>query len=245
MIITGIIPARYDSTRFPGKPMADIAGKKMIQRVYEQTLKSKLINKVYVATDDRRIYDFIKSFGWNAIMTSSKHKTGTDRLCEAAKKIKTDIVVNIQGDEPFINPQVIDDAIAPLLKEKQLNVSTLACRFKVLTDVYDPNKVKVVFDGKGNALYFSRAVVPLNFKTIKDIIYYKHLGLYVYRKNFLLKFNKTAQSMPERAESLEQLRMLAMGEKIRVVITTKDSLSVDTEEDIIRILKHIKSRGKK
>jgi 3-deoxy-manno-octulosonate cytidylyltransferase (CMP-KDO synthetase) len=245
MIITGIIPARYDSTRFPGKPLADIDGKKMIQRVYEQTLKSKLINKVYVATDDERIFNFIKSFGWNAIMTSSKHKTGTDRLCEAAKKIKTDIVVNIQGDEPFINPQVIDDAIAPLLKEKQLNVSTLACRFKVLTDVYDPNKVKVVLDGKGNALYFSRAVVPLNFKSLKEIIYYKHLGLYVYRKNFLLKFNKTEQSMPEKAESLEQSRVLAMGEKIRVVITNKDSLSVDTEEDINRILKHIKSRGKK
>jgi 3-deoxy-manno-octulosonate cytidylyltransferase (CMP-KDO synthetase) len=244
MNITGLIPARYDSTRFPGKPLADIAGKKMIQRVYEQTLKSKLINKVYVATDDERIFNFIKSFGWNAIMTSSKHKTGTDRLCEAAKKIKTDIIVNIQGDEPFINPQVIDDAIAPLLKEKQLNVSTLACKFKVLTDVYDPNKVKVVLDGKGNALYFSRAVVPLNFKSIKEIIYYKHLGLYVYRKNFLLKFNKTEQSMPEKAESLEQLRVLAMGEKIRVVITNKDSLSVDTEEDINRILKHIKSRGK-
>jgi 3-deoxy-manno-octulosonate cytidylyltransferase (CMP-KDO synthetase) len=245
MIITGIIPARYESTRFPGKPLADIAGKKMIQRVYEQVLKSKLINKVYVATDDERIFNFIKSFGWNAIMTSSKHNTGTDRLCEAVKKIKTDLVVNIQGDEPFISPNIIDAAIAPFLKEKNLNITTLACKFKVLTDVYDPNKVKVVLDNKGNALYFSRAVIPLNFKSVKGIVYYKHLGLYVYRKDFLLKFNKTEQSMPEKAESLEQLRMLAMGEKIRVVISSKDSLSVDTEEDIKMIINNIKSRSNK
>ena len=245
MRITGIIPSRYDSTRFPGKPLADIAGIKMIQRVYEQASKSKLLNDVYAATDDDRIFEFVKSFGGKVIMTSPDHRTGTDRLCEAVGKIKTDIVVNIQGDEPFISPKVIDDAVTPLLNDRKLNVSTLACRFKELTDVYDPNKVKVVLDNENNALYFSRAVVPMNFKSLKSTVYFKHLGLYVYRKDFLLKFSRTEQTMTEKAESLEQLRILAIGEKIRVIITNKDSLSVDTEEDINRILKHIKSRKHK
>ncbi len=240
MIVTGIIPARYDSTRFPGKPLADIAGKKMIQRVYEQAAKARYIDTVIVATDDERIYDFVDSFGGAAFMTSPKHKSGTDRITETARSLKTDIVVNIQGDEPFINPKTIDEAILPLIKDRKLNVSTLACRFKNADDATDPNKVKVVFDDKGYALYFSRSVIPMNFKSLKDVVYYKHLGLYVYRKDFLLKFSKTPQSVYERAESLEQLRILAMGEKIKVVVSKADSLSVDTREDLKQILKHIK-----
>lgn len=242
MIITGIIPARFASTRFPGKPLTIIDGKTMIQRVYEQALKSKLINKVIVATDSSEIFDCVKGFEGNVIMTSKKHKTGTDRICEVAQKINSDIIVNIQGDEPFINPKDIDNAIRPLLKDKSLNVATLAV--ELIRDFYDNNKVKVVLDKNNNALLFSRSLIPNNFKSIAKIRYYKHLGLYVYRKKFLLKFNKTKQTTIELAESLEQLRILWMGEKIRVVITKEDSISIDTKSDLRRITKYINTRGK-
>lgn len=242
MIITGIIPARYASTRFPGKPLTLIKGKTMVQRVYEQAEKSKLLNRVIVATDSSEIFECVRSFKGNVMMTSKKHKTGTDRICEAAKKIKSDIIVNIQGDEPYINPKDIDNAIRPLLKDRTLNVSTLAVELK--DDFNDRNKVKVVFDKSNNALLFSRSLIPNNFKSIAKIKYYKHLGLYVYRKDFLLKFNKTKQTSIEMAESLEQLRILWMGEKIRVVLTKKDSISVDTKSDLRRISKYINTRGK-
>ena len=242
MIITGIIPARYASTRFPGKPLTLINGKTMVQRVYEQAEKSKLLNRVIVATDSSEIFECVRSFKGNAMMTSKKHKTGTDRICETAKKIKSDIIVNIQGDEPYINPRDIDNAIRPLLKDRTLNVSTLAVELK--DDFNDKNKVKVVFDKNNNALLFSRSLLPNNFKSIAKIKYYKHLGLYVYRKDFLLKFNKTKQTSIEMAESLEQLRILWMGEKIRVVLTKKDSISVDTKSDLRRISKYINTRGK-
>jgi 3-deoxy-manno-octulosonate cytidylyltransferase (CMP-KDO synthetase) len=242
MIITGIIPARYASTRFPGKPLTLINGKTMIQRVYEQAAKSKLLNRVIVATDSVEIFDCVRSFKGNVIMTSKSHNTGTDRICEAAKKINSDIIVNIQGDEPYINPRDIDNAIKPLLKDRKLNVSTLAVELK--DDFYNKNKVKVVFDKDNNALLFSRSLIPNNFKSIAKIKYYKHLGLYVYRKDFLLKFNKTKQTSIELAESLEQLRILWMGEKIRVVLTKEDSISVDTKSDLRRISKYINTRGK-
>ena len=242
MIITGIIPARYASTRFPGKPLTLINGKTMVQRVYEQAEKSKLLNRVIVATDSSEIFECVSSFNGNVMMTSKKHKTGTDRICETAKKIKSDIIVNIQGDEPYINPRDIDNAIRPLLKDRTLNVSTLAVELK--DDFNDKNKVKVVFDKNNNALLFSRSLLPNNFKSIAKIKYYKHLGLYVYRRDFLLKFNKTEQTSIEMAESLEQLRILWMGEKIRVVLTKKDSISVDTKSDLRRISKYINTRGK-
>lgn len=242
MIITGIIPARYASTRFPGKPLIIIDGKPMIQRVYEQAMRSKLLNEVIVATDSKEIYMCVKSFKGKVIMTSKAHKTGTDRICEVAKKIKSDIIVNIQGDEPFINSKDIDNAIKPLLKDNTLNVSTLAVQFS--EDLPNTNKVKVVLDKNSNALLFSRSLIPNNFKRIAKLRYYKHLGLYVYRKKFLLSFNKTKQTTIELAESLEQLRILWMGEKIRVVITKEDSLSIDTKSDLRRTLKYIKGRGK-
>jgi 3-deoxy-manno-octulosonate cytidylyltransferase (CMP-KDO synthetase) len=241
MIITGIIPARFASTRFPGKPLIIIAGKTMIQRVYEQAFKSKLLSQVIVATDSKEIFDNVNSFGGNVVMTSKKHKTGTDRICEVVRKIKTDIIVNIQGDEPFINPMDIDNAIKPLLKDNTLNVSTLAVELK--KDFHNVNKVKVVLDKNNNALLFSRTLLPNNFKGIAKLKYYKHLGLYVYRKNFLLKFNKTKQTNIELAESLEQLRILWMGEKIRVVLTKEDSISIDTKSDLRKIFKYINTRG--
>jgi len=239
MKVVGIIPARYESTRLPGKPLIMIHGKSMIQRVYEQAGKSKLINEVIVATDDKRIFDCVNSFWGKAVMTSPKHKSGTDRILEAAKKIKSDIVVNIQGDEPFIDPNSIDNAIKPLLKDKNINVSTLAFKITDLTDVNNENKVKVVMDKNNFALYFSRNTIPfyLNHKpakvnSLKDIKYYKHIGLYVYRKSFLLKFSKMKKSYLENAEKLEQLRILENGEKIKVVLTNKDSLSIDTDRDL-------------
>ena len=240
--IIGVIPARYASTRFPGKPLAMLDGKSMIRRVYEQAFYSKHINDVFVATDDKRIFDEVKSFGGNAVLTSKRHKTGTDRIVEAIKGIKCDIVVNIQGDEPFIKPEVIDSAIKPLLNDSKINVSTLAFPFK--ENVSDENKVKVVFDKNYNALYFSRSVIPDNSRNKTNIIYYKHLGLYVYRKDFLLKFSREKQSELEKAEKLEQLRMLSMGEKIKIVITKDDSISIDTLKDYKKALQYINKRGR-
>ncbi|MCI0473741.1 MAG: 3-deoxy-manno-octulosonate cytidylyltransferase [Ignavibacteria bacterium] len=243
MIITGIIPARYGSTRFPGKPLAVIAGKPMIQRVYEQSSKSKLLHKVVVATDDKRIFNSVLDFGGTAVLTGKRHKTGTDRICEVIESLKTDIVVNIQGDEPFINPAVIDLAVKPLITDRKLNVTTVAVEMK--NDVNNPNKVKVVFDKNFNALYFSRSVIPSGIRNAGNVRYYKHLGIYAYRTGYLLRFSKLTPTPLERAESLEQLRMIEYGEKIKIVITKHDSLSVDTAGDIKNILKILKTRGKR
>lgn len=239
MKITGIIPVRYASTRLPGKPLAIIKGKPMIQRVYEQAKKSEYIDRVIAATDDKRIYDCVKNFGGEAVMTSSKHQSGTDRIYEAVKGIKSDIVVNIQGDEPFIDFRNIDKAILPLIKDNSINVSTLAIKINKISDLIDENKVKVVLDKNSFALYFSRSFIPFDMenhsnsnKILKNKKFFKHIGLYVYRKEFLLKFVKMKRSYLEITEKLEQLRILENGEKIFVVITGKDSLSVDTVEDL-------------
>jgi len=239
MTVTGIIPARYSSTRLPGKPLVLIQGKPMIQRVYEQSKKSKLLSRVIVATDDQRIFDFVASFGGEVMMTSDKHVSGTDRLAEAVKMINCDIVVNVQGDEPFIDPNNIDIAVEPLLKDKMLNVSTLAFKITNPLDLENENKVKVVLDKNNFALYFSRNYIPFDMEhnpakvwTLKDRKFYKHIGLYVYRKSFLIRFSKMKKSYLEEVEKLEQLRILENGEKIKVVITKKDSVSIDTAEDI-------------
>lgn len=238
--IIAVIPARYGSTRMPGKPLVRINGKTMIHRVFERVKKSVYIKDVYIATDDYRIIKEVNSFGGKAVLTSKKHKTGTDRITEVVKNIDCDIVVNVQGDEPFINYKVIDAAILPLINDKNLNVSTLAVKFE--ENFSDKNKVKVVFDNNYNALFFSRAKLPYNFKNIENVKYYKHIGLYVYRKNFLLRFNQYPQSEIEKVESLEQLRILSMGEKIRIVVTKEDSCSIDTKYDLIKVLKQIKGK---
>ncbi len=232
--IIGVIPARYGSTRFPGKPLALINGKPMIQHVYERALKSKLLGKVIVATDDKRIYDTVKGFGGNAEMTSKQHKSGTDRIGEVIKNVKCDIVVNIQGDEPFIDSRNIDKAIEPLLTDKTINVSTLCIRIASKNEIENPNVVKVVFDKNNFALFFSRLPVPFNVNSVKTG-YFKHIGLYVFRKRFLLKFLLTKQSRLEKSEKLEQLRILEMGEKIKVVITKKDSIAIDNISDLDKI----------
>lgn len=235
MKIIGIIPARYDSSRFPGKPLADINGKPMIQHVWESACKSKLLDRVIIATDDKRIYDNVISFGGEAVMTSKRHQSGTDRIAEAAKNLKCDIVVNVQGDEPFISHKNIDKAVRQLITDKKLNVSTLAVKIQDNSEIKDPNTVKVVIDKNGNALYFSRSSIPYN-RNDKKVNYFKHIGLYVYRKSFLMKLVKMKQTLLEKAESLEQLRILENGESIRVVITKIDSISVDTPADLYKIL---------
>ncbi|MEO8447959.1 MAG: 3-deoxy-manno-octulosonate cytidylyltransferase, partial [bacterium] len=233
---------RYSSTRLPGKPLILIHGKPMVQRVYEQSKKSKLLDRVIVATDDPRIFDCVEGFGGEVMMTSEKHLSGTDRLAEAAKMINCDIVVNIQGDEPFIEPKNIDIAIEPLLKDRLLNVSTLAFKITDPLDLENENKVKVVLDKNNFALYFSRNYIPFDMEhnpakvwTLKDRLFYKHIGLYVYRKSFLMRFSKMKKSYLEGVEKLEQLRILENGDKIKVVITKKDSVSVDTVEDLNKI----------
>ncbi|HCA42959.1 MAG TPA: 3-deoxy-manno-octulosonate cytidylyltransferase [Bacteroidetes bacterium] len=239
MKITGVIPARWGSSRFPGKPLVMIDSKTMIRRVYDQAKKSKLITNVIVATDDIRIANEIINSGGEAVMTSSEHNTGTDRISEAIKKIGNkagEIIVNIQGDEPFINPKTIDIAIKELIKNKDAVVSTPVKKISNEKEILNENIVKVAKDEKGYALYFSRSVIPFN-RSKKKINYYKHIGLYVYRKNFLSKFVKMKQSENEIAESLEQLRILDNGYKIKTVVIKEESISIDTPADLKKIKK--------
>ena len=232
MTILAVIPARWASTRLPGKPLIEIKGKPMVQHVWENAKKSKLIDEVLVATDDKRVFDCVTGFGGKAVMTEKKHQSGTDRIGELAKKIKCDIIVNIQGDEPFISPTNIDKAIQPLLTDKKLNVSTLCFKIKDKKEITDPNVVKAVMDNNNNALYFSRNPVPYYRDGNKKVNYYKHIGLYVYRKNYLLKLIRLKQTKAEKAEKLEQLRILESGERIKVVVTKTDSISIDTRADL-------------
>lgn len=240
MNIVGIIPARYGSKRFPGKPLADIKGKAMIQRVYESAAKSKLLKRIIVATDDKRIYDAVSKFWGEAVMTSKSHKSGTDRIGEAVN-LKglgdADIIVNIQGDEPFIDYRNIDKAIMPLFKDKEINVVTLASKIDDIREINDPNTVKVVFDKEKFAVDFSRTVKPYNNKKGKAN-FYKHIGLYVYRKDYLMKFIKMTPSKRELAENLEQLRILDNDGDIKVVLTRLSSPSVDTKEDLKKVRKY-------
>lgn len=240
LTIIGVIPARYGSTRLPAKALATIHGKTMIQHVYERCLKSKLLSEVLVATDDKRIYDAVTGFGGNAVMTSKTHKSGTDRIGEAVNKIKCDIVVNIQGDEPVIDPRNIDKAIKPLINDKSINVSTLCFKITDKKEITNPNVVKVVYDKNGNALYFSRSIIPFNRDNGK-VNYYKHIGLYVYRKDYLMKLVKMKPLKLELTEKLEQLRVLESGDKIKVLETKADSHSVDTPADLKMIRKLIQS----
>jgi 3-deoxy-manno-octulosonate cytidylyltransferase (CMP-KDO synthetase) len=238
----GIIPARYASSRFPGKPLALIGNKPMIQRVYEQALKSLEI--VYVATDDERIQESVLNFGGRVIMTSAEHKSGTDRCSEAVSKIesgteiKIDVVINIQGDEPFIKPEQIDLLIS-CFRDDSVEIATLICKAETSDDIFNPNQIKTVISVKGDALYFSRATIPY----LRDVEknqwlhthnYYKHLGLYAYKKDTLKELTLLNVSSLEIAESLEQNRWLENGYKIRTAVTDWDSIGIDTPEDLER-----------
>lgn len=253
MQIVAIIPARYGSTRFPGKALADLGGKPMIQHVYERTLQASLVSRAIVATDDQRIFDAIRQAGGEAIMTAATHETGTDRLAEVAQGLEADLIVNVQGDEPLIVPAMIDQAIEPFLQDPALKMGTLKSRVRCLHDFLSPNVVKVVTDNNGYALYFSRSPLPFfrdRWQDLKDdafasgkLLCYKHVGLYVYQRDFLLAFATMPQTFLELAEKLEQLRALEQGIRIRVVETNFESLGVDTPEDLVKARERMLKQG--
>ncbi len=227
----GIIPCRYGSTRFPGKPLIDILGKSMIQRVHEQSIKSTKLSDLIIATDDSKIFNHVLEFGGKVVMTSKNHNTGTERCNEAFKKIKDtfDIVINIQGDEPFINPLQIDQVIQ-LFKDPKTEIGTLAKEITDIQTIKDYNTPKAIFDKSGNALNFCRKIIPNSKQKT-----YKHIGIYGYRKNILNQICQLPKSKNEIKESLEQLRWLDNNYKIKVGITRFQTLSIDTPDDIEKI----------
>jgi len=232
----GIIPVRYQSTRFPGKPLIDIAGKTMIQRVYEQASKAKLLSDIIVATDDIRIAQEVDSFGGKVQMTRTDHQSGTDRCAEVAIKSQ-DIaaIINIQGDEPFIDPSQIDLLVSSLHSD-QIQIATLVKPIQIASDLWNANMVKAVFQKDGKALYFSRSPIPYvravsNEEWIKKHKFYQHIGVYGYKRATLLELAKLAKSPLEESESLEQLRWLENGFPIQVTITDKATFGIDTPED--------------
>ena len=235
-----VIPARYESSRFSGKPLADIGGKPMIQHVYEAAIRAQKIDQVVVATDDGRILDAVHRFGGQALMTSQTHRSGTDRAAEAAQQLELsgqDVVINVQGDQPLMDPSCLDQVVAPLEQDATLEMSTLAFRIIDPLEYTNPKDVKVVLDHQHNALYFSRAPIPHDRDGSKELHSYKHLGIYAYRCEFLTTFSKLPIGPLEDLEKLEQLRALEYGHPIRVVITEYDSPEVDLPEDIQRIEK--------
>jgi 3-deoxy-manno-octulosonate cytidylyltransferase (CMP-KDO synthetase) len=242
--VVAIIPARYASNRFPGKPLAHIAGKPMIQHVVERAQAVKILSRVVVATDDQRIADCVRGFGGDYVITRADHVSGSDRLAEAAELLKIsehDVVVNIQGDQPLFSPEVITQVAQPLLDDPALPMSTLIYRIVRPEEINDPNHVKTVFDKDNYALYFSRAPIPFQRNPAEEQqpTYYKHLGFYAYRKGFLLSFVALPEGEWERFEKLEQLRALEYGYKIKVTVTEHDSIEVDTQEDLLRVEKQL------
>ena len=229
-----IIPARYASQRFPGKPLALIDKIPMIERVYRQVAKAKLVDKIVVATEDIRIQEFVTAFGGNCVMTSANHQSGTDRLAEAVQHFsQAKIVVNVQGDEPLIDPNIIDLAIQPILENNEIKMSTLAFPIDLKNDdINNPNLVKVVLDENQFALYFSRSLIPYRRNLDIDYTYLGHIGLYAFTKECLLKFSKLMPNQLELVESLEQLRALANNIPIKVIIANGRSYAVDIPNDI-------------
>lgn len=234
MRAVGVIPARYASSRFPGKPLADLRGRPLVQHVYERARRSKTLARVVVATDDLRIRDAVVAFGGEVQLTGLHHPSGTDRVAEVAASLSCEIVVNIQGDEPLIEPPMIDEAVSPFFVESDLIMGTVCRRLEKEEEWQSPHVVKVVRDRRGFALYFSRTPIPYA-RVQGRHSYYKHIGLYVYRREFLLTLASLAPTPLEETEQLEQLRALEYGYPIRVVETKYDSIGVDTPEDLERI----------
>lgn len=238
MKFIGIIPARYSSSRFPGKPLAILGGKPVIEHVYRQV--SSVMEDVFVATDDQRIYDAVEAFGGKAIMTRSDHKSGTDRICEALEKVggSFDVVINIQGDEPFIQKSQLE-TVMQCFDDPRTQIATLGKSFELMEAVENPNSPKIVLDNDGYALYFSRSVIPFvrgkeHEEWLSHFPYLKHIGLYAYRTEVLREVSKLPQSTLELAESLEQLRWLQNGYKIKVGLTNVETIGIDTPEDLQR-----------
>lgn len=243
MNIIAIIPARMGSTRFPGKPMALIHGIPMIGHVYQRTRMCEQVPETYVATCDREIFDYIQSIGGKAVMTADTHERCTDRTAEAMLKIekesnkKTDIVVMVQGDEPMVTPDMIEQSITPMLDDSAINVVNLMARMKTVDEFEDPNEVKVVVGLDGNALYFSREPIPSRKKGADNVPMLKQVCIIPFRRDYLLKFNSMPETPLERIESVDMMRILENGEQVRMVMTDAETLSVDTPEDLERACK--------
>ncbi len=247
MKFIAIIPARYASTRFPGKPLADMGGKPMIQRVYEQVKRA--VHDVWVATDDSRIFETVKAFGGKTVMTSTEHRSGTDRIQEAYSKIGEDfdVVINVQGDEPFIQPEQIE-SLKECFDSKDVELATLVKPFKKedgFDVLFNPNSPKVVINKKSEAIYFSRSIVPYirdahHTEWLDKHTFYKHIGMYAYRVDVLKEITQLPQSSLEKAESLEQLRWIENGYRIRVGYTDVETIGIDTPEDMERAIKLLK-----
>ncbi|HBQ20894.1 MAG: hypothetical protein A2Z91_08575 [Deltaproteobacteria bacterium GWA2_38_16] len=253
MKVTVIIPARYASSRFPGKPLALISGKPMVWHVYERASKASLVDEVFVATEDHRVEECVKNFDGKVVMTSSNHQSGTDRMAEVAKNISSDIFINVQGDEPLISPDLIDQVASALINSEKTVMSTARIPFKTKEDFLNPNMVKVLCDQEGYALYFSRYPIPFLRKTwtetrnwndllgsyslshIEEAHVQKHLGIYGFKRQLLLNFSSWTPTSLEKMEELEQLRALEHGVKIKVVTTTHESVAVDTPEDLKKV----------
>ncbi len=246
--VIAIIPARYASNRFPGKPLAPICGRPMIEHVVSRARAVPLVSRVVVATDDVRIADCVTGFGGDVVMTRSDHVSGSDRLAEAAQLLdisEQDVVVNVQGDQPLFSPEVVEQVATPLVEDPSLPMSTLVYRIVRPEEIDDPTHVKTVFDCNMNALYFSRSPIPFqrNPEDEEQPTYYKHLGFYAYRKGFLLSFVALPVGAWERFEKLEQLRALEYGYRIRITITSHDSIEVDRPEDLVRVEEHLRRQG--
>ena len=236
----GIIPARYGSTRLPAKVLALLNGTPLIQHVYEQARQAKRLADVLVATDDERIRQAVEQFGGRAVMTSAAHRSGTDRVAEAARPLDAQVVLNIQGDEPLIHPEAIDQVAEFLLAHRAVPMATVMTKLTNADDLRNPNVVKVVVDQDGYALYFSRAAIPFVRQQTSDnrqqvTVYWKHLGLYGYQREFLLRFPHLPPTALEQAEGLEQLRALEHGHAIKVLETSHDTVGVDTSDDLKRV----------
>jgi 3-deoxy-manno-octulosonate cytidylyltransferase (CMP-KDO synthetase) len=240
-IVVGVIPARYASQRLPAKPLVDLLGKPMVQRVYEQAAKSRLLDRIVVATDDARIEDAVRRFGGTVMLTSADIASGSDRVAAVASKLSGDIYVNIQGDEPLLAPEMIDQGIQLLLDTASAQVGTLIKTISSQDELVNPNVVKVVKDDDGYALYFSRSTIPYMreeadiAKWLKRHTFYKHIGLYIFRREFLSRYAQLPAAELEKAEKLEQLRILEAGYKILTGVTAYDSIPIDTPEDVERV----------
>ena len=243
-----VIPARYASSRFPGKPLALIAGHPMIEWVYRRAMQARQFDDVLVATDDQRIYDAVLQFNGKVIMTPEELSSGTDRVAWVAKSGDGNVYINLQGDEPLINPQVLDQ-LCQVFSDQSVYMATPVRKINNLKDLTDPNNARVILDKNGDALYFTRAVVPFNRNTpdagdwLKSGVYYQHLGIYAYRREFLLKLAALPPGNLEQIEKLEQLRVLESGYRIRTVQTEYESISVDTADELNDVNFFVKQHG--
>jgi 3-deoxy-manno-octulosonate cytidylyltransferase (CMP-KDO synthetase) len=240
--IVGVIPARYASSRFPGKPLIDLKGKSMIQRVYEGVSRSDMLSEVIVATDDQRIHDHVVEFGGKAVLTSPSHPSGTDRCGEIARDSDADIIINIQGDEPLVDPAQLDELLKAF-NDRSVNIATLAIGDVTTDDLNNPNRIKLVVNDQSNAIYFSRSAVPNSQNADKvatdNYPFLRHIGLYAYRRETLLELVDLEPTKLEKVESLEQLRWMYYGYDIRVVETSIETPNIDVPEDVEKVLAHL------